>query len=98
VARRSEEVHVQPARARRDASIVRVGTNGDVRELPDFRGLSAREALRIMTRIGVTARLNGSGVVTSQVPAPGTLVEPGMACEVRLERPALSAGSMSVGP
>jgi cell division protein FtsI (penicillin-binding protein 3) len=97
VARHSEAAGMQPARAPRDASIVRVGTNGDIRELPDLRGLSAREALRLMTRIGVTARLTGNGVVTSQVPAPGTPVEPGMACEVRLERPVVSAESTAIG-
>jgi len=98
VARRPEGTEIQPVRARREASIVHVGTNGDVRELPDFRGLSAREALRVMTKIGVTARLSGNGVVTSQVPAPGTAIEPGMACEVTLERTVVSAASLAVGP
>ena len=87
-----------PARNQREASIVHVGTSGDVRDLPDFRGLSAREALRVLTKIGLTARLTGNGAVTSQVPAPGTPIEPGMTCELRLERTVVAVASLAVGP
>ena len=86
VARRTSPPEIQPARSERDTAIVPVGTSGDVRDLPDFRGLSAREALRVLTRIGLTARLKGTGVVTSQTPLPGTPIEPGMTCELHLER------------
>lgn len=86
VARRTERPEIQPARGQRDASIVHVDTNGHVRDLPDLRGLSARDALRVLTKIGLTARLKGNGVVTSQAPPPGTLIEPGMTCELGLER------------
>src|SRR5688572_26482685 len=92
---RHSEAGTQPARAPRDASIVHVGTNGDIRELPDFRGLSAREALRLMTRMGVTARLTGNGVVTSQTPSAGTPIEPGMACELKLERTPVALASLA---
>jgi cell division protein FtsI (penicillin-binding protein 3) len=98
VARRTERTDLQPARNQRDASIVHVGASGDVRDLPDFRGLSAREALRVLTKIGLTARLTGNGAVTSQVPAPGTPIEPGMAFELRLERTPLAVASLAVGP
>ncbi len=97
VARRVNRPDVQPARNQRDALIVHVGTSADVRELPDFRGLSAREALRVLTKIGLTARLTGDGAVTSQVPAPGTPIEPGMTFELRLER-TLAVASPAVGP
>jgi cell division protein FtsI (penicillin-binding protein 3) len=86
VARRSEPPAIQPARGHREPSIVPVGTNGAVLDLPDLRGLSAREALRVLTKLGLTARLKGTGVVMNQTPAPGTPIEPGMACELRLER------------
>lgn len=39
--------------------------------MPDLRGLSAREALRTLTRIGATARMVGDGVVVEQKPAAG---------------------------
>jgi len=39
--------------------------------MPDLRGQSAREALRILARIGSSARLSGRGVVIDQSPAAG---------------------------
>ena len=98
VARRAERPEIQQARTGGDASIVQVGANGDMRDLPDFRGLSAREALRVLTKIGLTARFTGNGAVTSQVPAPGTPIEPGMTCELRLERTPVAVASLAVGP
>jgi hypothetical protein len=40
----------------------------------------------VLTGLGLTAKIKGNGVVTSQLPAPGTPIEPGMPCELRLER------------
>ena len=94
VARHAGHREIQPARNDREASIVPVGTNGMVHDLPDFRGLSARDALRVLTKIGLTARLKGNGVVTGQIPAPGTPIEPGMPCELRLERTSVAAASL----
>ena len=93
VEQRTELPDIQPVRNRRDPSIVHVGANSDVRDLPDFRGLSAREALRVLTKIGLTALFKGNGAVTSQVPAPGTPIEPGMACELKLERVPVAVAS-----
>ena len=39
--------------------------------MPDLRGLSARDAARALTRVGMTARLNGDGFVVEQSPAAG---------------------------
>jgi cell division protein FtsI (penicillin-binding protein 3) len=94
VARRTEQPQIQ-THTRRDASIVQVGTNGNARDLPDLRGLSAREALRVLTKIGLIARLTGNGVVTSQTPSAGTPIEPGMACELKLERTPVALASLA---
>lgn len=98
VARTSERPEIQPVRSQRDASIVHVGTTGDARDLPDLRGLSAREALRVLTSIGLTAHLTGNGVVASQSPAPGTPIEPGLACVLKLERNPVAAASLPAEP
>ena len=98
VTRRTDQPEIQPARSGREAAIVQVGANGDVQDLPDLRGLSAREALRVVTRLGLTARVTGSGVVTSQTPAAGTPIEPGMACELKLERAAVAVVPSAVEP
>ncbi len=54
--------------------------------LPDLRGLSARDALRELARLGLTARMQGAGVVVDQTPAPGSMIEPGASCMLVLNR------------
>lgn len=54
--------------------------------LPDLRGMSARDAMRALGKLGLSARIVGDGVVVSQDPAPGTLVDPGGVCRLLLER------------
>ena len=46
-------------------------------ETPDVAGMSARQALALFARLGIAARLQGTGFVTSQDPAPGTPLKPG---------------------
>ena len=58
--------------------------------LPELRGLSGREALRVLARLGITPRVAGEGIVIEQTPLPGTALEPGGACRLALGRP--SAG------
>ena len=43
--------------------------------MPDLRGLSAREAVRTLTSLGLTARLSGNGFVLEQSPAAGTVLK-----------------------
>ena len=94
VTRLSRQSGIQPAKSARDASIIPVGTPGASGDLPDFRGLSAREALRVLTKMGLTARLHGSGAVAAQVPVPGTPTEPGARCELWLERAPAAVASL----
>jgi cell division protein FtsI (penicillin-binding protein 3) len=54
--------------------------------MPDLRGLSARDALRALTRIGMTARMSGNGFVLEQSPAAGSVLIPGDACKLKLGR------------
>ncbi|MEQ1574256.1 MAG: penicillin-binding protein [Vicinamibacterales bacterium] len=54
--------------------------------VPDLRGLSARDALRTLAGLGLTAKLRGAGVVVEQDPAPGSVVDPGASSLIRLER------------
>ena len=99
LARRAERTEIQPARSDLNAPLVRVGANGNVHDLPDLTGLSARDALRVLTKLGLIARIKGNGVVTSQSPAPGAQIEPGMLCELRLERtPSATTAALAVEP
>jgi cell division protein FtsI (penicillin-binding protein 3) len=54
--------------------------------VPDVRGLSAREAVRSLLRIGLTPRLDGNGFVLEQLPAPGTPLVPGEGALLKLGR------------
>ena len=54
--------------------------------MPDLRGLSAREANRRLTRLGMTGQLNGDGFVLEQSPAAGSAAVPGTACVLTLGR------------
>jgi membrane peptidoglycan carboxypeptidase len=85
VARRNAPPELRPA-SNGGASIIPVGTAGGSNDLPDFRGLSAREVVRILTAMGLTARVHGSGVVAAQTPGPGSAIDPGTTCELWLER------------
>jgi cell division protein FtsI (penicillin-binding protein 3) len=62
--------------------------------MPDLRGLSAREAIRMLSQIGMTARMSGDGFVIAQTPDPGAPLVRGDACALRLNRhvPAAPAG------
>lgn len=54
--------------------------------VPDVRGLSARDAMRKLTRFGLSARMQGDGFVAEQDPAPGTPVDEGSVCHLTLAR------------
>ena len=54
--------------------------------VPDVRGLSARDAARVLYAAGLEPRLSGSGVVARQSPAAGTVVRPGQTCDLVLVR------------
>ena len=63
----------------------------DGTRMPDLRGLSAREAMRTLTNLGMTASMSGQGLVLAQNPAPGAPFESGDTCRLELgRRPAAS--------
>jgi membrane peptidoglycan carboxypeptidase len=78
-----------PAPASRVQSLL-VSMTSDASQglMPDLRGLGAREALRVLGRLGLAARVQGSGVVISQEPEAGTPLERGASSVLRLGRDA----------
>jgi cell division protein FtsI (penicillin-binding protein 3) len=54
--------------------------------MPDLRGLSARAAVHALTRVGLTPRLAGRGVVSVQDPTAGAPVETGSPVRLWLDR------------
>jgi cell division protein FtsI (penicillin-binding protein 3) len=88
VARR-DDVFQQPTAHVIDApSIVTVaGTSGGSDALfPDLAGLSARDAVRVLARLGMSPRLHGAGRVVEQRPAAGSPLEMSGVATLWLER------------
>ncbi len=54
--------------------------------MPAVTGLSGREAMRILSKAGLTVQMKGDGKVVSQVPEPGTAVKIGDTGVLQLER------------
>jgi cell division protein FtsI (penicillin-binding protein 3) len=66
--------------------VVRVVADVPPGTVPDLHGMSGREAIRTMGKLGVTVSVSGDGFVTSQNPEPGTPLEPGAIARVVLSR------------
>jgi membrane peptidoglycan carboxypeptidase len=86
VARHSDEPNV-PTSARLPAEpVVSLVADAAQGTIPDLRGLSARQAVRTIVKLGLIARISGDGVVVTQEPAAGTPLESGGVCRLVLER------------
>ena len=76
VARRDgTRVRAGARRRRGGRPIVSLVADGAPGTMPDLRGMSAREAVRALVRLGMTARVSGDGFVVSQDPAAGTPID-----------------------
>ncbi|MBN2283054.1 MAG: transpeptidase family protein [Deltaproteobacteria bacterium] len=60
-----------------------VEVNGSV--IPDFRGMSMREVVRLTRRLGIELKISGSGWAVAQKPEPGTAIEPATSCLVAFD-------------
>jgi cell division protein FtsI/penicillin-binding protein 2 len=72
--------------------VVNLVSDGPSDAMPDLRGMSGRDAMRALARLGVTARIVGDGVVVSQDPLPGTPLEDGSQCRLVLARAPATSG------
>jgi cell division protein FtsI (penicillin-binding protein 3) len=64
--------------------------------VPDVLGMSARDAMRRLVKVGLSARLVGDGFVVAQDPSPGSPIQEGGLCRLTLARtPARRAGGAS---
>ena len=66
-------------------AVVALASNAAI-GVPDLTGMSAREALRELARLGLNARMQGGGVVVQQHPPAGAPLEPGATCTLVLNR------------
>lgn len=83
----STEPPLLPAPPARQRSLVAALTPvGGLTLMPDLSGLSARDAIRSLGSVGLTARVRGSGFVSRQSPEPGQPVDEGGWGVIELER------------
>ena len=54
--------------------------------MPDLLGMSARDAVRKLLKLGISARVSGDGFVMSQDPAPGAPIDAEGVCRLELQR------------
>ena len=74
------------------------GSPANITVFPDFTGMSARDALRVLAQLGMTARLQGTGVVVQQFPPAGDPIESASTVVLKLERQAASQLASAARP
>ena len=95
----------EPARAAAPQTLVgptpvvtRVSSDRQQQTIPDLRGMSARDAMRTLMKLGLTARLSGQGFVLAQDPPPGTPFEAGEVCRLKLGRQSTPVAAADAQP
>jgi cell division protein FtsI (penicillin-binding protein 3) len=83
---RNQQTAVTQTSAVARPDVVAIPANMTEPGLPDLRGMSAREAVRELARLGLTARMQGTGVVVDQHPIAGSPLEAGATCTLVLNR------------
>jgi cell division protein FtsI (penicillin-binding protein 3) len=83
---RNQQTPVTPASVAGELNVIAMPAHMTEAGLPDLRGMSAREALRELARVGLTAKMQGTGVVVEQDPPAGSSFEPGATCTLVLNR------------
>jgi beta-lactam-binding protein with PASTA domain len=85
-ARQSDPVNGSASGSAGDPLVVSVADDGAPGTVPDVQGLSARDAMQKLVKVGLAAHMAGDGFVTSQDPPAGAPVEAGTVCRLVLSR------------
>jgi cell division protein FtsI (penicillin-binding protein 3) len=83
---RNQPQPVSPTAAVVQPNVMAIPADMTSAGLPDLRGMSAREALRELAKVGLSAKMQGVGVVVDQDPPAGSPYEPGATCTLVLNR------------
>ena len=83
-----DRAHEQPATGPVEPpQIVTIATTGETEAgFPDLVGMSARDAVQALARIGISARLHGAGLVVEQRPAAGSPISAAAVASLWLDR------------
>jgi len=82
----SSEGHAPTSGDAGSGPVVSLVADGPPGTVPDLRGMSARDAVRTLVKLGLNARVSGDGFVVSQLPAAGAPIEGDAVCRLVLER------------
>ena len=82
--RESADVRTRPPKD--GQPVVSLVADGPPGTVPNLHGMSAREAVRKLVKLGLRAHLTGDGFVLSQDPPAGAALEPGTVCTLVLNR------------
>jgi hypothetical protein len=66
----------------------------DLNEMPELRGVSLKDAISIMRRLGLDFTCSGSGRVVEQSIKPGKEIKKGMKIQVKLQEKAFSGANI----
>ncbi|MBI4484719.1 MAG: transpeptidase family protein, partial [Acidobacteria bacterium] len=88
VARRGDSARFTPSFAQPAEPVVSLVADGPPGTVPDLHGLTAREAVRKLGKVGLIAHVSGDGVVVTQEPPAGTALDHGTVCRIVLGRTA----------
>jgi cell division protein FtsI (penicillin-binding protein 3) len=86
IVERRDSANVRASRSAANPPTVTMVAEAPAGTVPDLRGLSGRDALQRMARLGLSVQLTGDGFVTSQDPPAGAALEPGVVARVVLSR------------
>jgi cell division protein FtsI (penicillin-binding protein 3) len=98
VARRDAAGPHPAATADSSPPVISLVSDGPAGSLPDLRGMSARDAMRALVKLGLTARMTGDGFVVSQEPVAGVPLDAaGGVVRMQLDRASLrSSGAEAI--
>lgn len=59
--------------------------NLNIKQMPNLKGISIRDGIKILTKLNVKFEVSGSGIISSQSIEPGTKIYKGMKCSIKCE-------------
>jgi cell division protein FtsI (penicillin-binding protein 3) len=86
VARRDDPNHAPADGPAEPEPIVSLVADAAPGSIPDLTGMSAREAVRTLVKLGLSAHISGDGFVVSQSPEAGAPIDGDGVCRLVLER------------
>jgi len=96
--RPDDDVPVATAGPVQPQPLVSLAASASISQVPDLTGLSAREAVAILTRLGCAAQVRGAGLVVDQWPAVGSPIDSSATVVLTLARHPIERSASAEAP